>query len=80
MQFVILSLDLFGFQFANIGPLAYAIGHKLAPNTVKELPTIYIIITIGATSCLLLVFFWDVTSYIGGCQKRAPAISSIRTL
>ncbi|XP_071089327.1 riboflavin transporter 2-like [Haliotis cracherodii] len=49
-------------QLANIGPLLYAI----VANRVPEKVVIYIIIAIGAISCLLLVFFWEATTVVAG--------------
>ncbi|XP_033117288.1 solute carrier family 52, riboflavin transporter, member 3-B-like [Anneissia japonica] len=51
-------------QIANIGPLLFVIISYLTPKHVRlEVPTIYIIVSIGITACVLLIFFWDVTTY-----------------
>lgn len=61
-------------QIANIGPLTYTIANRLAPNKVKEWPVIYIIIMVGAASCLLLAFFWKETSIIAGAEHSTALI------
>lgn len=60
-------------QIANVGPLAYTIAKKLAPRHVKEWWVIYVIVGIGLVACLLLVFFWDKTSYVGG-EEHSTAL------
>ena len=53
-------------QVGNIGSLLFLIANRIAPNHVKEWPWAYVIIGIGAGSCLLLAFFWNATTVIGG--------------
>ncbi|XP_059177731.1 solute carrier family 52, riboflavin transporter, member 3-like [Physella acuta] len=53
-------------QIANIAPLAYTIANTRWPGRRLELPVIYVIIVLGAVSCLLLAYLWDVTSDIAG--------------
>lgn len=60
-------------QIANVGPLAYTVAKKLAPRHVQEWWVIYVIIAIGFVACLLLVFFWDETSYVGG-EEHSTAL------
>ena len=62
-------------QLANIGPLIYTILVKLWPERIKEWPFVYVIIAIGALSCLALVFFWDSTSYINGQEHSTGLLS-----
>ncbi|XP_064598988.1 LOW QUALITY PROTEIN: solute carrier family 52, riboflavin transporter, member 3-B-like [Liolophura sinensis] len=53
-------------QVANIGPLVFTVATTLAPGRVQEKPVVYVIVTIGTVSCLLLAFLWDRTSVIAG--------------
>lgn len=47
-------------QIANLGPLLFTVANYFTPKDVKlEVPTVYIITTLGWITCLLLVFFWD---------------------
>ena len=62
-------------QVANIGPFIYTIANRLAPRHVKEWPVVYIIIAVGAVSCVLLGFFWDVTTVIGGNEHSTALLS-----
>ena len=55
-------------QCASIGPLIYTIAVKSCPNMIKEWPVIVTIISVGALSCLTLVFVWDKTAIVGGKQ------------
>ena len=55
-------------QVGNVGPLLFLIANRLAKNCVKEWPVVYVIIGIGATSCLLLAFLWNTTTIIGGVE------------
>ncbi|XP_072169295.1 solute carrier family 52, riboflavin transporter, member 3-A-like [Diadema setosum] len=50
-------------QIANVGPLLFTLASYFAKDRHLEVPTIYIILPIGVAACLLLVFFWDVTTY-----------------
>ena len=63
-------------QIANIGPLAYTVINRCAPNKVKEWPVIYVIIIVGITACALLIFFWSETSHIFG-KKRSTSLISL---
>ena len=58
-------------QLANIGPLAYTVLHHLAPQHIKEWPVIYLIMFIGAISCIFLSFFWDRTLFVAGSEHSA---------
>ena len=63
-------------KIANVGPIAYLIAIKLFPTRVKEWPVIYLIMSVGATSCLLLVFFWDYTTYFGQFTLQTRVLTS----
>jgi len=62
-------------QLANIGPLAYSIGKRLAPNVVTEEPVIILIVTIGAISCVLLSLFWDKVTLLFGVKHSTALLS-----
>uniref|UniRef100_A0A3B4AVW9 Riboflavin transporter n=1 Tax=Periophthalmus magnuspinnatus TaxID=409849 RepID=A0A3B4AVW9_9GOBI len=53
-------------QLANLGPLLVTLMHRLCPGRLKEHLVIYVILSIGIVSCLLLALFWDRTTLIGG--------------
>ncbi|XP_005096658.1 solute carrier family 52, riboflavin transporter, member 3 [Aplysia californica] len=55
-------------QIANVAPFVYTVATTLWPHRVLELPVIYLIISVGAVSCLLLAFLWDFTSVIAGTE------------
>ncbi|CAG5120949.1 unnamed protein product [Candidula unifasciata] len=55
-------------QVANIAPLIYTISSTVWPHRMLEVPVIYVIISLGCVSCLLLAFVWDVTSSIAGVE------------
>ncbi|XP_070575484.1 solute carrier family 52, riboflavin transporter, member 3-B-like [Ptychodera flava] len=51
-------------QVANVGPLLFTITSRFTDRRI-EIPTNYVIILVGCVSCILLAFYWDVTSYFG---------------
>ena len=53
-------------QIANIGPITYTVVRSLWPSVPLEKPAIYLLMVIGTLSSLLIAFFWDATSVIGG--------------
>ncbi|CAL8367152.1 unnamed protein product [Lota lota] len=53
-------------QLANVGPLLVTLMHKLRPGYLKETVVIYAILTIGVLACVLLAFFWHVTTVVAG--------------
>lgn len=53
-------------QLANVGPVIYALANHFAPRKVQEKSAILFIVTVGAVACVLLAFYWDETSYVGG--------------
>lgn len=55
-------------QVANVAPLAYTVVSTICPRRTIERCVIYLIITTGAISCLLLAFLWDKTSTIAGTE------------
>ncbi|XP_071089305.1 solute carrier family 52, riboflavin transporter, member 3-B-like [Haliotis cracherodii] len=61
-------------QLANIGPLFYTLSKLRWPRRLNEVPIIYLIIGIGGTSCLLLAFFWNTTSYIAGANHSTALL------
>ncbi|XP_071807484.1 solute carrier family 52, riboflavin transporter, member 3-B-like [Asterias amurensis] len=47
-------------QIANVGPLIFSLVNYFSPKGKHvEIPTVFIIVSIGCVSTLLLVFFWD---------------------
>ncbi len=47
-------------QIANVGPLIFSLVNYFSPKGKHvEIPTVFIIVTIGCITTLLLVFFWD---------------------
>ena len=61
-------------QMANVAPLLYTLASWKWPQQTFETPVIYIIITLGAVSCLLLSMLWDVTSEIAGAQRSTALL------
>ena len=59
-------------QIANIGPIIYTLANRMSPNKVKEWPVIYIIISVGITTCYFLIFFSDETVYSRGAERSTP--------
>ena len=53
-------------QCGNIGLLAYGLYYWFVPAPLKVWPAIFVIIIIGALGCLMMSFFWDYTTFIGG--------------
>ncbi|KAM7405137.1 hypothetical protein PAMP_012421 [Pampus punctatissimus] len=53
-------------QLANLGPLLVTVMYKLCPGHLKEQVVIYLILSIGVLSCILLAFFWDKTTIVAG--------------
>ncbi|XP_052062981.1 solute carrier family 52, riboflavin transporter, member 3-B-like isoform X1 [Mytilus californianus] len=53
-------------QMANIGPLLVTAMYVFCKSYMKERVAVYAVLGIGATSCLLLSFFWQETTYIAG--------------
>lgn len=62
-------------QIANIGPLLYFClnrflnrnkGHDDSRRVQTEIPAIFIILSVGVIASILLAFFWQETSMIGG--------------
>lgn len=64
-------------QIANIGPLIYTLVNKAAPNKFHEKHGVFIIVVTGATACLLLVFLWKETSYVGGVKHSTGLLFSV---
>ncbi|XP_002734935.1 solute carrier family 52, riboflavin transporter, member 3-A-like [Saccoglossus kowalevskii] len=59
-------------QVANIGPLLFILISKLTKLQL-EIPTNYIIISIGVVACSLLVVFWDKTTHLFG-EEHSTAL------
>jgi hypothetical protein len=61
-------------QMAQIGPIIFVIGKRFAPKYFTYTKTIYLILSIGCTSCLLLSFFWKKTAFIFGAEHSVGLI------
>ena len=64
-------------QVANIGPLLYTIVNKLAPKHFHEKHGVFLLVVIGSAACLLLVFMWRDTSYIGGYKHSTGLLFAV---
>ncbi|KFO05885.1 Solute carrier family 52, riboflavin transporter, member 3 [Balearica regulorum gibbericeps] len=53
-------------QMANVGPLFVTLMHRFWPGLLKEVPMIYVVVSVGIVACLLLAFLWNYTSLIAG--------------
>ncbi|KAK2162206.1 hypothetical protein LSH36_102g09078 [Paralvinella palmiformis] len=60
-------------QVANTGPIMYMVLRKRWPELIQEWRAIYVIVSIGATACFLLAFFWQETTVING-QPHSTAL------
>ncbi|XP_063780824.1 solute carrier family 52, riboflavin transporter, member 3-B-like [Pseudophryne corroboree] len=64
-------------QFANIGPLVVTLIHKLRPEHLHEGPVIFVILSVGVVSCILLAFLWQETSWVGTSRRSTALLSLI---
>ena len=64
-------------QIANIGPLLYTIVNKIAPKSFHEKHGVFLLVVIGSAACLLLVFVWRDTSYIGGYKHSTGLLFAV---
>ena len=64
-------------QIANIGPLLYTIVNKIAPKSFHEKHGVFLLVVIGSAACLLLVFLWKETSYIGGYKHSTGLLFAV---
>ncbi|OCT75153.1 hypothetical protein XELAEV_18034143mg [Xenopus laevis] len=64
-------------QFANIGPLAVTLTHKLWHGRLNEAPVIYLLLVVGAVACLLLTFLWHETTWVGGSRRSTALLALI---
>ena len=55
-------------QIANVGPLVYTVLHHMSPRRIHDWHVVYLIMVIGATSCILLAFFWNITVFVAGSE------------
>ncbi|NXT41129.1 S52A3 protein, partial [Pelecanoides urinatrix] len=53
-------------QMANVGPLFVTLMHRFQPGLLKEVPVIYVVVSVGVVACLLLALLWNYTSPIAG--------------
>lgn len=64
-------------QVANIGPLLYTVVNKFAPKKFHEKHGVFLLVVIGSMACLLLVFMWRDTSYIGGYKHSTGLLFAV---
>ena len=62
-------------QLANIGPVVYAVGNHFASKAVHEKSATIFVVSLGALACVLLAFYWDKTSYIGGVEHSTALLT-----
>nr|XP_006818344.1 PREDICTED: solute carrier family 52, riboflavin transporter, member 3-like [Saccoglossus kowalevskii] len=62
-------------QIANIGPLTFSIVNKFTKKRI-EIPTNYLIISIGMVACFLLAPLWDETTYVNG-EEHSMALLTL---
>lgn len=62
-------------QLANLGPLLVTLMHKLAPGRLQEPAIIYPILSVGVLACVLLAFFWDETTVLGGGPRSTAFLA-----
>lgn len=60
-------------QLANIGPLCYTLAQKYLKKKLDDANIIYVVLTIGTVSSILVAFLFDKTAYIGG-SKHSVAL------
>ena len=65
---------------ANIAPVLFLIAVKLSPRKIKEWPFIAIIIGVGCTMCLSLVFLWDKTAHVAGTKRSIGLLGTVCVL
>uniref|UniRef100_A0A8D0BQA9 Riboflavin transporter n=1 Tax=Salvator merianae TaxID=96440 RepID=A0A8D0BQA9_SALMN len=53
-------------QLANVGPLLVTLLHRFLPGRLSEVGVICAILGLGSLACLLLAFFWETTTLVGG--------------
>lgn len=61
-------------QIAQLGPLSFVAGNYFFPNQFTFTRAIYVILTIGSLSCLLLSFFWKKTVFLLGENRSIGLI------
>lgn len=62
-------------QIANIGPVMYVLGNKFFPNIIREVPAIYVMLSVGIVACGLLGFLWRETTYVAGAQHSTAFLT-----
>lgn len=66
-------------QFANVGPLVYAVTNIVASHVKKnkvdlEIPTVIVIVILGIVTCVLLSIFWDHTGVLFNKERSVPLL------
>lgn len=60
-------------QLANVGPLCYTLAQKYLKKKLNDAHLIYVVLTVGTVSSILVAFLYDKTAYIGG-SKHSVAL------
>ena len=66
-------------QVANIGPIIYVIANRCL-GRVTQVPTIYIIIAVGAIATMLLAFLWQETTFVNGAMHSTALLTLVAFL
>ena len=67
-------------QVANIAPLLLLLYNKLSRRKITEHVLIYIIVSVGVLSCLMLALFWKKTSVIAGAERSVALLGLCASL
>ncbi|KAM6458437.1 riboflavin transporter 2-like [Liasis olivaceus] len=62
-------------QLANLGPLTFTLAHCFLRGQVDEAGVIYGLLGLGCLACVLLAFFWQETSMLGGSCYSVPLLA-----
>lgn len=52
-------------QLANLGPVLYTVLNSFFPRVVTEIRSIYVVMTVGFVSVVLLANYWSRTGFVG---------------
>lgn len=61
-------------QIANVGPLLHTLFNALSPRKLRDVPVIYVILSLGIAGCGLMAFLWKETGYIDGNEHSIALI------
>ena len=63
-------------QVGNFGLIVYALLHAVFPKVVNVKSAVYVVMTIGTVSSLLMIFLWQETTFIAG-QEHSTALMAL---